>query len=146
MTESVAKPAFVFAFACIVALFTITYALQVPHMLTGHPDIVNEYYGTRFTTSVPLDMLFIAVYLLVAHILSILFELHESVSMKTAVVAATTAVITAAFCSMFRSQPRTDTNFFSKWFHTVGYSSVVYDVVLIVFVHLLYEFMASKVE
>ena len=33
------------------------------------------------------------------------------------------------------------TNFFSKWFHTVGYSSILYDVILLVAIYIIYLYL-----
>ena len=35
-------------------------------------------------------------------------------------------------------------NFFSKWFHTVGYSSVVYDIILLVVIYVIYIHLQEK--
>ena len=59
------------------------------------------------------------------------------------VVALTTATLTSLFCFYFRSYPQSQ-NFFSKWFHQVGYSSVVYDVILLKIVYIVYMFMQYK--
>ena len=36
-------------------IILITYCLQIPHLITGKPSIVNQYYRKNFTTNVPLD-------------------------------------------------------------------------------------------
>ena len=61
-------------------------------------------------------------------------------SEKLLTVAITTAVLTGGFCYYFINKPKTNL-FFSRWFHSVKYSSVVYDVLLLGFNYYLFEFL-----
>ena len=117
-------------------LILITYFLQLPHLLTGQPGIVNQYYRSNFVTNVPLELFFVLVYFLIGLLIIKLLKIKKRIN-KVLVIGITTAVITAGFCFYFRSYPQTK-NFFSKWFHTVGYSSVLYDVILLVFIYLVH--------
>jgi len=128
---------FVIAFSC--GIFFITYFLKVPHMVTGKTKIVNEYYVKNFTKNVPLDLFFVACYLLLAHIAIKALKVR-TVFGKIVVVGVITALLTAGFCYYFNSY-KMSSNFFSKWFHTVGYSSVVYDVILLCFIYGIYLYL-----
>ena len=117
-------------------LTLITYLLQLPHLITGKPNIVNEYYKVNFIKNVPLDLIFVLVYFLISQFFIKILKIND-VHLKILIVAITTALLTFGFCYYFRSKDQTE-NFFSKWFHTVGYSSIVYDVILLTFIYIVY--------
>ena len=133
-----------FAFVSLVSLFTVTYALQVPHMITGQPALVREYYEKRYATNVPMDIFFIGCYLWLSFQLANHLGMHTYVE-QMLVVALTTAALTSLFCFYFRSYPQSQI-FFSRWFHQVGYSSVIYDVILLQIVYIVYMFMQLKTK
>ena len=56
----------------------------------------------------------------------------------------TTGLLTAFFCYLFVSRPIQKGNFFSKWFHMVGYTSVIYDIILLVFIYIIYLYLEHK--
>ena len=123
-------------------LLLITYFLQVPHLVTGNRKIVNEYYNKNFLKNVPLDYLFVLIYLLVSYLFIELLKL-KTVAEQVLAVGLTTAILTFGFCYYFTSNPQTP-NFFSKWFHTVGYSSIIYDVILLVVIFLIYKYLQEN--
>ena len=122
-----------------VGVFTITYLLKVPHLITGNSDIVNEYYLSNFTKNLPLDFLFVLLYFLFGYIFIRLFNIEKN-STKILIIALCTVILTGGFCYYFTSRKQT-TNFFSKWFHTVGYSSILYDVLLLVSIYIIYLYL-----
>ena len=89
--------------------------------------------------NVPLDYLFVLCYFLVSYLFIKLYNTTNNY-IKTLIVALTTLVLTSLFCYYFVSKKVT-TNFFSKWFHTVGYSSVIYDIILLVTIYIFYLFL-----
>ena len=123
-------------------LILITYFLQLPHLLTGQPGIVNQYYRKNFIKNVPLDLFFVLVYFLIGILIMKLLKIKKIIN-KVLVIGFTTSIITAGFCFYFRSYPQTK-NFFSKWFHTVGYSSIIYDVILLVVIFLIYKHLQEN--
>ena len=64
---------------------------------------------------------------------------------KIGIVIGTTCCLTGGFCYYYRQRPMS-TEFFSKWFHTVGYSSVIYDVVLLSFIYWIYMYLESIIN
>ena len=134
--------AYVLAFGF--GIILITYLLQLPQLLTGHTKIVNQYYKTNFLQNIPLDFVFVALYFLVGGLIIRLMKL-KNISQKVLVIALTTAILTGGFCFYFRYFPKTK-NFFSQWFHTVGYSSVAYDVILLAFIYLVYSQILAYVS
>ena len=125
-------------------IILITYLLKLPQLLTGHTKIVNQYYKTNFLQNIPLDFLFVALYFLVGGFIIKLLKV-KNLSLKVLIIGATTAFITGGFCFYFRYFPKSQ-NFFSQWFHTVGYSSVAYDVILLAFIYLLYSQLLNYVK
>ena len=131
--------------ASVVSLFSVTYVLQVPHRIAGKSDsIVKEYYEKNYSTSLPLDVLLIGCYLWISLRAADAMGMHSYVE-RLIVVSIITAALTTMFCIFFRSQPRTS-NFFSRWFHSVGYASVVYDVILLKITYIVYMFMQSRTQ
>ena len=120
-------------------LFLITYVLKLPHIITGKPNIVNIYYIKNYVKNVPLDYLFVLCYLLVSYLFIKLCNTNNNY-IKTIIVAVTTLILTSLFCYYFVSKKVTK-NFFSQWFHTVGYSSVIYDIILLVTIYIIYLFL-----
>jgi hypothetical protein len=123
-------------------LFLITYLLKLPHLITGNPNIVNIYYIKNYVKNVPLDYLFVLGYLLIA---SLIIKISETKNnyIKIFIVGLTTLVLTSLACYYFTSKPLTS-NFFSKWFHTVKYSSIIYDVILLLTIYVIYLFIHNK--
>jgi hypothetical protein len=106
--------------------------------------IVNEYYITNFTKSIPLDFLFIFIYFTFAGIFMRIFNLKSIIS-KLFTIAIITFLVTGFFYIYFTSYEETDT-FFSRWFHTVGYSSIIYDVILLTFIYLIFLYYKNKLN
>lgn len=117
----------------------LVYFLKLPYYITGYKDIVNEYYGQNFGSSIPLDLFYITIYFAVSMYFMKVFK-AKNFAERLLTVVITTAVLTSGFCYYFNNSPKTD-SFFSRWFNTVKYSSAVYDVILLGFIYYLYEFL-----
>ena len=127
-----------------VGLFFLTYILNLPGVLTGKQKIVDEYYRKNFLTNVPLDLFFILMYFLVAYgVMRLLNVKRDNGQLLT--VAVVTALLTGFFCYYFTSKPLTG-SFFSRWFNTVGYSSILYDVILLVFIYAVYLYLKDYIS
>ena len=122
----------------------MTYFLKLPHSITKKPDIVNEVYLKNSQTTVPLDLFFVFMYLLVSCMLIKKFNVKENIY-KLILVALTTIVLTAGFCKYFLSYPVTK-NMFSRWFHAIKYNSIVYDVILVVFIFSVYIYLNNETK
>jgi len=127
-----------------VGLFLITYVLRAPYVITGKNKIVDEYYLKNFKTNVPLDAFFIICYFLVSEFVSYQLKIKKSFN-KLIVVGIVTALITGGFCYYFLNNPQKN-NFFSRWFNTVGYRSVIYDVVLLMFIYYIMIYLDKMIE
>ena len=138
----VMKNLLIYTLSFATGLLLITYFLKVPHLITGNDRIVNDYYNKNFLKNVPLDYIFVLIYLLMSYLVIKLLKL-KTVAEQVLVVGLVTALLTFGFCFYFTSTPET-ANFFSKWFHTVGYSSIIYDVILLVVIYLIYKYLQSN--
>lgn len=123
------------------SLVLITYILRLPHSITGNEKLVDEYYSKNYLKNVPMDFIFVLIYLLLAFIVMYLLNIKEYIH-KVIVVGIVTAILTGLFCYYFQANPIKN-NFFSKWFNTVGYSSVIYDVILLVFIFIVYDYLQT---
>lgn len=138
------RESLIFILSFCFGILLITYLLQIPHIVTGNTKIVNEYYLKNFTTNIPLDLFFVLIYILIGTLFIKLLKLKEKYQ-KVLTIGITTAILTTGFCFYFISNKKTS-NFFSQWFHTVRYSSVIYDVILLVFIYLTYLYLDEKIN
>ena len=127
-----------------VGIFIITYVLNIPTIVSGKKNIINEYYLQNFVTNIPMDYIFVLVYFLIAYLIIYLFKI-DNIYFKTLIVALTTAALTYGFTYYFINKPLTN-NIYSRWFHAVGYNSITYDTILITFIYLIYHYMLNKLN
>jgi hypothetical protein len=122
-----------FLIAFCVGLFVITYVLRIPFIIAGKSDIVNEYYVKNYKTNIPLDALFTLCYLLFFAFIGNALKVKNNIQ-KILLLAAVTSLITGSFCYYYINNPRKN-DIFSTWFNTVGYKSIIYDVILVVTIY-----------
>lgn len=126
-----------------VVLFFVTFVMKIPHQITNQPSLVNDYYIKHFKTSVPLDFLLVFLYLQAAD-----YIIHvtnaKTIAKQSFIVAGVTALLTTGFCYYFRAMPLSST-FFSKWFHSAGYLSVLYDIILLVTTYIVMKYLQNIV-
>lgn len=120
--------------AFIIGSIIIIYLLDVGSIITGNKAIVHSYYN--YLPNLLIDLFFVSAYLMVAFGIIKYFEIEKEVY-KFIIIIITTLIITSLWCLYFTSKPITSA-FFSKWFNTVGYSSAIYDAILISFIYLIY--------
>lgn len=117
-------------------MLILVYLVDLPYLVTGKRKIVDEYYIKNLKTNIPLDFVFVFLYFLVAEIVSYYLKIKNK--NKIFIVGLVTAILTSGFCYYFTSRPVDKKNFFSVWFNTVGYSSTVYDVILLMSIYYVY--------
>ena len=127
-----------------VGIFIITYLLNIPTLVSGQKNIIDEYYIKNFVTNIPMDFIFVLVYFLIAYLLIYLFKI-DNIYFKILIVALTTAALTCGFTYYFINKPLT-TNIYSRWFHSVGYNSITYDTILITFIYIVYSYLIKKLN
>lgn len=128
-----------------VGIFVITYFLEIPHILTNNKYIVNQYYIENFSKNIPLDFLFVGIYLYISFYIIRFLKLKTFLH-KLLIVLITTSLLTFLFCFYFRYNKLNLSNFFSKWFHTVGYMSIIYDVILLGYIYSIYNSMEKLIN
>lgn len=136
---TISKNIFAYICAFIITLILLVYLLTLPYILTGADDLVNEYYVQHALTNIPLDFLLVTLYLLAAYALfwCVGVQTHQ-VAFRTVLVALATILISGFFAVYLTWRPSTS-SFFSRWFHRVGWSGVLYDVVLLTTLYLVYR-------
>lgn len=127
-----------------VGIFIITYLLNIPTVVSGQKNIIDEYYIKNFITNIPMDYIFVLVYFFIAYLIIYLLNI-ENIYIKTLIVALTTATLTFGFTFYFINKPQTN-NIYSRWFHSVGYNSITYDTILITFIYLVYSYLVNKLN
>lgn len=120
----------------------IVYLLRVPYYISNSESLANEYYVTNFLTNIPLDYVLVLIYLEIALFVSRQLGLRQYFTKTLMVVVLTTALLTGSFLLYF-TQSRQTQSFFSRWFHTVTWRSVVYDMIILGSVYYGYEFMCK---
>jgi hypothetical protein len=123
-----------FLLAFVIGIIIIVYLLDVASIITGNKELVHSYYN--HLPNLLLDLFFVLAYLAISLYIIKYFKIKTELN-KFIIIIISTLIITSLFCLYFRSKPVT-TGFFSKWFHAVGYSSAVYDAILIGFIYLIY--------
>jgi len=129
-----------FAFSTVL----LVYVLKLPYLITGEVGLVNTYYGTNYKVNIPLDILLISVYLSLA-IYLIRYIGLQLFWQKLGIVVLITLLISGSFYWYFTSYPKT-ADFFSEWFHTVGFNAVLYDMIIVGFIYFIYCFLHSTFE
>ena len=120
------------AVKCFLESYTIVYvlgvmALNIPAAITGQTALVKEYYGTGLKAFV-YDGFLVAIYLAIGQ--AVAGRLRTTGLWSTAgTVAATSLALSTGFWLYFTRRPVVKSSFFSRWFHSAGFSAAVYDAV-----------------
>ena len=118
----------------------LVYLLRVPYLISNQSSLVDEYYVKNFVTSIPMDFVLVLIYLEIALFISRQMNLQRYFTKRLMVVVLTTAFISGGFMFYFLNKPR-DGSFFSRWFHSVTWRAVLYDMILVPSVFYGYEFL-----
>ena len=138
------KDSLLYTISFSVGIFIITYLLNIPTLVSGKKNIIDEYYIKNFVTNIPMDYIFVLVYFLIAYLIIYLFKV-DNIYFKILIVGVTTALLTFGFTYYFINKPLT-TNIYSRWFHSVSYNSITYDTILITFIYIVYSYLAKKLN
>ena len=136
MTKEILRKGFYYSISYIISTFIIVYALQIPSVLFDKEFVQEYYYNTPFSTAsyIALDFVLIIIYILIA---SIVIEFIET-KHQYITVGMTSFLIGSTFCFLFRSLPKNET-FFSRFFHTQGYASALYDAIYTLTIYSIYR-------
>ena len=126
----------------------IVFILRIPflftRLLSTNDLVVKEYYIKNFKKSIPFDFFLFLVYLLLSYFITNLLKI-KSYLKSLLIYALVTCLISGAFGYYFLSQPKTN-QIFSRWFHSVGYFAVLYDIILICSTYSLMLFLFTSIK
>lgn len=118
----------------------LVYLLRVPYWISNQSSLVDEYYVKNFVKSIPMDYVLVLIYLEIGLFISRQLKLQRYFTKRLLVVVLTTALISGGFMLYFLNKPR-DGSFFSRWFHSVTWRALVYDMILVPSVFYGFEFL-----
>ena len=130
----------------------MVYVLNIPGAVTGEQCLVDEYYRTNASTSIPLDMMLVGIYLLIGQ-----YIIYKSGILHTGtrlgIIATTTLALSGTIYGGFRVFSGTESvmdpdddgdeessSFFTRWFLATGWSAVAYDII---YVNCIYAVMVN---
>ena len=120
----------------------LVHLVKFPHWLTESPQIINEYYVKDIFVNTFLDLFYIYVYLHISFYFIDKFNVTSNVS-KMSVIAFVTSTLTAFIVYYFRNTKKTQ-NFFYRFYHQVGYSACIYDIVIVCSVYYIYQYLKNE--
>ena len=120
----------------------LVHLVKFPHWLTESPKIIDEYYVKDIFVNTFLDFFYIFVYLQISFYFIDKFNVTSNVS-KMSVIAFVTSTLTAFIVYYFRNTKKTQ-NFFSRFYHQVGYSACIYDIVIVCSVYYIYQHLKNE--
>lgn len=127
---------------CLAFAFTtilLVYIIKLPFILTNNSPLVTEYYIDNYTANLLLDFFLIGFYILVGLLFIRVFKIKKT-SIKLIMIILTTILISGGFMLYFLNTKKTS-SFFSRWFHSVTYRAVIYDIILVGLTYLVYKYM-----
>lgn len=127
---------------CLAFAFTtilLVYIIKLPFILTNNSPLVTEYYIDNYIANLLLDFFLIGFYILVGLLFIRVFKIKKT-SIKLIMIILTTILISGGFMLYFLNTKKTS-SFFSRWFHSVTYRAVIYDIILVGLTYLVYKYM-----
>lgn len=127
-------------------MFLVVYLLKIPFKLNaydGDNDLVKEYYIDNYIKYIIFDYFLILIYILLAYSIIWMFNIKSNCN-KILIVILTTIIISSSFGYYYLNNDKSS-SFFSRWFHTVGYLAVLYDIILVGIVYIVYNYMDNNV-
>jgi hypothetical protein len=128
---------YIIAFS-LVNLFLV-YLLNLPTIITGANNLVQEYYYTHGIYHYFFDLILIGIYIAISKFFINLLNIKNN---KVLVVALTTLIISSFFMIGFLSYPKNST-FFSRWFYKTKFKAVIYDIILVSSIYLTNNYLLS---
>jgi hypothetical protein len=115
--------------------FTITtifvYLLNLPQLITNDKEgLIKEYYKDNFVNVIIFDYFLIMFYLLFNQLFIKLFNIQSTIG-QIIINILGTIFISGSFMIYFLNKPYNKNSFFSKWFYSVKWKAVLYDIILI---------------
>jgi len=134
-------------FSIITGLIVFVYLIPLPKFMfpCRNSRLVSEYYySPKSYINVIMDIFFVSMYLLLPWMIWN-WKRITHLPTQLGITALTTGVLTFGFMMYFQSFPPTR-QFFSRWFHQVGYFAIFYDIVLLCGIVTIYHYLFSYVD
>jgi uncharacterized membrane protein YjjP (DUF1212 family) len=128
-----------FIYAYSFTMVFLVYILKLPTLVTGNTKLVEEYYGQHFNYTFVLDFFLFLIYLSISLFFISYLDIKTFFN-KILTVASVTTIISGLFFIYFINTKKTN-SFFSRWFHTVSYKAVIYDILLLTFTYTIYQYL-----
>lgn len=130
--------------------FTITtifvYLLNLPQIITNDKKgLIKDYYIKNFVNVIVFDYFLISIYLLFNQLLINTFNV-KSLFGQLLINIIGTILISGSFMIYFLNKPLNKNSFFSKWFYSVKWKAVVYDILLILLCFILTKMIYNKIN
>jgi len=129
-----------FIYAYSFTMVFLVYILKLPTLVTGDTKLVQEYYGKNFNFTFIFDLFLFLIYLSISLFFIDYFGV-KNFFYKLLTVIITTTFISGAFFIYFINKPKNNDSFFSRWFHKVTYKAVIYDILLLSFTYIIYQYL-----
>lgn len=127
-----------------ISYIIFVYGLRLPYRIANNHPIIDEIYVKKAQFMLPLDVFFIFAYIKTALFIGSYFNI-KSLCSEIFTISIVTFLLTTTFCYYFRSSPINPNNIFSRWFHNIGYSSVIYDIIIVNIVYIVYVLFIESV-
>ena len=128
-----------FTYAYSFTMVFLVYILKLPTLVTGNTKLVEEYYAKNFNYTFILDFFLFLIYLSISLFFISYLNIKTFLN-KILTVASVTTIISGLFFIYFMNTKKTN-SFFSRWFHTVTYKAVIYDILLLTFTYIIYTYL-----
>lgn len=127
------------AYITSLAIITIIYVyiLNLPGFITQSNGLVKEYYYDNAVSSFVLDIFLIAAYISLAMYISRALKIKGNDNTGQLIVLFLTTIMVSGSFMLYFNMGNSLGTFFSRWFKSVGYKAIVYDVFLICSVYML---------
>lgn len=140
------KIIFSYTISYIVLNLIFIYLLNLPQIITkDKKNLIQYYYYDNFYYVIIFDYFLIAFYLLFNYYLIKKFKFTK-LYQQILVNIFGTLLISGFFLYYFLSKPLNKNIFFSKWFYSVKWRAVYYDILLVVICFIMYKFIYNRIK
>lgn len=133
----------IYTYAFCIGFILVVYVLKLPELITGNKNLIQYYYYDNFVYSSIMDFVLVGLYLLISFYIITKYGFEKkNILSKAIIVFIVSTLLSTIFYILFKTQPKYD-NFFSEWFHVVGYYAVIYDSILLTIIYLIYKYIEN---
>jgi len=143
LTSSILRYTLVF----VATYITFVYTLKLPNAISKNDKLVKEYYCNNNYKYLFLDWLLIGVYLILSLLIaSKFFKINKNDMCKNLLIVVLFSTIVSSLflllCNYLNNNNKITTTlkdtFIYKWFTTIGFRAVIYDIIIVGLLYILY--------